>query len=416
MRVALLTNILTPYRLPVYRELAATPGWRVRFLLSAESDPTWERAFRGAHERGRAELDVAVVADWSLRRRVRTRGTADSTQSVTLHVPVGVLRALRRFGPDVVVSAELGARTALAAAYAAIHRVPLVVWSYQARSAASASGWIRRAWRRSLLARAAAVVGMGTQAREVLRSLGVADGAIFDAPNAHDAEAFEQSRSRLVPEAERAALRAALGVRDRVALVAGRLEGAKGIAPLLEAWRALPAEARDGWTLLFVGDGPLVGAVERAAAAAPPGEIARLPAVPAGEMARLYAAADLLVFPSLADPWGLVVNEALACGLPVACSRLAGCADDLVHPGREGWLFDPTDAADFRTALSSALAAPAEERARLGAAGRDTAKRFGPETMADGLRRAILHAAGEARHARTGGSGPRRRRSSRAAS
>jgi glycosyltransferase involved in cell wall biosynthesis len=426
MRVALLTNILTPYRLPVYRDLAATPGWQLRVMLGAAEDPSWQRAFAGAYDEGRASLDVEIVAGLSLRRRVRAHGSAASEQWATLHVPFGAFAALRRFAPDVVVTSELGPRTAFAAAYAALHRTPLVIWTYHARSAAAAVGPARRALRRALLTRADAVVGMGIQAREVLRGLGVPEAILFDAPNAHAAEWWETRLGALDVHAERLALRASLGARERqvsrslqgreaaaqrgeaersvgsregakasedqrIALVAGRLEASKGILPLLDAWRALPDAARAGWTLLFVGEGPLAGTVDEARSACRAGAIAVLPALRPDDLAGVYAASDLLVFPSLGDPWGLVVNEAMACGLPVLCSRLAGCADDLIAPGENGWLCDPTDPADLRAALAAALSDPARDR--IAARARDTAKRFGPATLANGLRRAVLSAA-----------------------
>ena len=390
MRVALLTNILTPYRLPVYRDLAATPGWQLRVMLCAADEMDWQSAYEGAYEQGRAALDVEIVAGVSYRRRVRAHREAASRQWATLHLPWGVLGALRRFAPDVVVTAELGARSAFAAAYAALYRVPLVIWSYHARSAAAAVGPLRRAWRRALLARANAVVGMGAQARDVLRSLGVREAALFDAPNAHDAEGFEARLAGLDVATERLALRASTGARERIALVAGRLEESKGVLPLLEAWRALPERARGDWTLLFVGDGPLAGAIDAARDTCGAGAIARMPALRPDSLAAVYAASDLLVFASLGDPWGLVVNEAMACGLPVLCSRLAGCADDLIVPGETGWLCDPTHPAQLRDALELALADPSRER--IAARARDTAKRFGPATLAGGLRRAILHA------------------------
>ena len=387
MRVALLTNILTPYRLPVYRDLAATPGWELRILVCAASDPSWQSAYDGAHQDGCATLDVEIVPGASLRRRVRTHREAASAHWETLHVPWGVPASLRRFAPDVVVSGELGGRTLLAALHARQRRIPLVIWSYHARSGAAAAGPLRRMLRRALLSRADAVVGMGIQAREVLQGLGVAPDRLFDAPNAHDSDGWTERIAALDPLAERVALRAALGAREQIALVVGRLEAAKGIAALLAAWNAQPESLREQWTLLFVGDGTLAPAIERASAQAPRGEIARLPAMRPDQLARIYVASDLLVFASLADPWGLVVNEAMACGLPVLCSRLAGCADDLVAPGENGWLFDPTDAAGFRGALGAALADPA--RGEMGARARDVAKRFGPAIQAQGLRRAI---------------------------
>ena len=80
MRVALLTNILPPYRVPVFRALAATPGWQLRVLLNARSefDRSWEVNPDG--------LDLEIVKSVSLVRGGRT-----------LHIPLGLLGALRRF-------------------------------------------------------------------------------------------------------------------------------------------------------------------------------------------------------------------------------------------------------------------------------------------------------------------------------
>jgi glycosyltransferase involved in cell wall biosynthesis len=390
--VVLLTNILSPYRLPVYRELAATPGWRLRVMVGAESNRDWERAYAGAHERGSRALDVEVIRSWAFRHQVVTHRTGDAAQSVEVQLPFGALEALRRFRPDVVVSGELGARTALSALYARAAGIPLVIWSYQSRAWAAMAGRVRRTWRRALLARADAVVGMGIQARDVLRGLGVPAERLFDAPNAHDHEGLRAALAGRDVTALRAALRAGLGCRERVALVAGRLVPAKGVRPLLAVWRDLDPALRDAWTLLFVGEGPLRPEIEAVAADAAPGEILCTGSVAAHDMADFYIGADLLVFPSLGDPWGLVVNEALACGVPVLCSELAGCADDLVRPGECGWHFDPLDAAGFRRALHTALTCP--DRERMGRDGRDRAKRFTPECMANGMRRAIAHAAG----------------------
>jgi glycosyltransferase involved in cell wall biosynthesis len=389
MRVALLTNVLTAYRLPVYRDLAATPGWQLRVLLSARSEHHWSEAWTDAYARGSGELDVELVPGFDFLRHQRV-GAAGATETVSVHVPWGAFSALHRFRPDVILSAELGARTAIAAAYARLHRVPLVVWSYQTRANAAAVGIARTGWRRRLLARADAVVGMGSQAREVLRQHGVDDARIFDAPNAHDAAGIERALAGVDDLANRHALRAAIGARERVALVAGRLVPVKGILPLLAAWARVPSAIRAGWTLCFVGDGPLLPAV-RDAARTHPGEIAHLPALPPSEMPALLAAADLHVFASLGDTWGLVVNESLACGVPVLCSRLAGCCDDVIAPGENGWLFDPTDVPGTVGALSAALAS--DELPQLGARASASAKRFGPEVMAAGLRRAVDYAA-----------------------
>jgi glycosyltransferase involved in cell wall biosynthesis len=378
MRVALLTNILPVYRVPVFRALAATPGWKLRVFLS-EGSPCPDAA----------GFDVEIVKGWSWRRRIAARG-GGAAQVVTAHLPWGLPGALLRFQPDVVISGELGWRTLLAYALCRLLGAQLVIWSYHSKTSVTSAGPILRAVRRWLLASAASVIGMGRQAREALEALGVPAARIFDAPNAHDHDAFLAARASVEPEAVRRALAEGLACRDRIALVAGRLVPVKGIAPLLAAWERLPEKIRGDWTLLFVGSGPLQSMIEEASAGEPDGAIVHVPELLPRELVDYYAAARVLIFASLADTWGLVVNEAFACGLPVLCSRHAGCADDLLRPGENGWLFDPTEPGEFVSALREALSAPDLERLARGA--RDTAERFRPEAMAAGFRRAVEHA------------------------
>jgi len=413
VRAALLTNILTPYRVPVYRALARMPGWSWRVFTNASSE--FDRSWRVDAE----DLDVEAVFSLRLLRPTRfgdrSLDPPGAGQRVTTYLPLGLWRALRRHRPDVVVSAELGPRTLFAWLYCRLNRVPLVVWSYHSRASAAANPGMTRdpssarsvlahALRRWLLARAAAVVGMGRQARAVLGGLGVDDEHIFDAPNAHDSDALEAALALPAPVELRADLRAR-GCRAKIALVVGRLIPAKGIEPLLAAWDTLPASLRADWSLLFVGDGPLEGLLDRRAAARERGEILRVPAVQPEEVFAYYRLAELLVFASLGDPWGLVVNEALACGVPVLCSLHAGCSDDLVEPGRNGWIFDPLDARTSARALRDALTDPG--RAGMRAAARAAVLRIGPDGMAGGIAAAARSALGSrAMRARSGSLAP----------
>jgi glycosyltransferase involved in cell wall biosynthesis len=374
VRVALVTNIVSPYRAPVFRRLAETPGWRLRIFTSAatEFDRTWSVDTGG--------LDVARVRGASFVRRGRT-----------LHFPLALPLALLRFRPEVVVSGELGPRSWLALLYCLVARVPLVLWTYPSRvGGRRAQGWQLRL-RQALLRRSRAVIGMGAQAREALMAWGVPADRIHDAPNAHDAEGLHKALARVDAEAARRGLRAGLGCRDRIALYAGRLIETKGVIPLLEVWDDLAPGLRNGWTLLVLGSGPLEEHVRHAARTHERGEIVHVRAVVESEVAAFYAGADLLVLPSLEETWGVVVNEAMACGLPVCGSRLAGCADELLREGETGWAFDPRAAHDFAAALGRALDCP--DRERLGALARGHVERFGPDAMADGMRRAIAAAA-----------------------
>lgn len=68
-----------------------------------------------------------------------------------------------------------------------------------------------------------------------------------------------------------------------------------------------------------------------------------LGAVDYNEIAQYYAASDVFIMPTLEDNWSLVVPEAMACGLPVLCSKYNGCYPELIEEGKNGWVFDPFD-------------------------------------------------------------------------
>ena len=113
MRVALLISIPAPYRIPVYRDLAETPGWTLRIFASAESefDRSWQVDAK--------DLDIVTPRSVAIRQRVSDRGIG-VRRVVTRHLPIGLFSALCHFRPDVVIGGELGLRSLVALAYALI--------------------------------------------------------------------------------------------------------------------------------------------------------------------------------------------------------------------------------------------------------------------------------------------------------
>jgi glycosyltransferase involved in cell wall biosynthesis len=91
------------------------------------------------------------------------------------------------------------------------------------------------------------------------------------------------------------------------------------------------------------------------------------------------------VHPASNEAWGLVVNEAMASGLPVLVSRRCGCAYDLVKEGVNGFTFDPTDEAELSRQLCDMTTMPQERRCAMSAASRRIVADFGVERFAEGL-------------------------------
>ena len=106
------------------------------------------------------------------------------------------------------------------------------------------------------------------------------------------------------------------------------------------------------FTLVLVGDGPQRNDLMQLAEDAGIRNFHLLGNQPQAALNQLYRRADVFVFPTLEDVWGLVVNEALWAGCPVLCSSYAGCAAEIVPPGN---VFDPMSPASFDLALQKAI-------------------------------------------------------------
>jgi glycosyltransferase involved in cell wall biosynthesis len=172
-------------------------------------------------------------------------------------------------------------------------------------------------------------------------------------------------------------------------LFVGRLEDVKGLASLVDAWTRLAAEYH-GWTLKIIGDGRWKE---------------RLSGLPAVEMVEFVqpdrllaeaASAGCFVLPSLREPWGVVVHEFAAFGLPILASDAVGSASRFVVDGWNGFMFPPGDAGALYDAMRAMIATSPERRAAMGRASTQLAQSLTPESSA---RRLVALARARKEHA-----------------
>jgi glycosyltransferase involved in cell wall biosynthesis len=227
----------------------------------------------------------------------------------------------------------------------------------------------------------------GKSSGEYLRTYGVPEEMIFTAPNAVDTQLFAQRAAVIRRDAT--THRQALRLPDRFFLFAGRLVREKGIFDLLGAYGALSPELRKEMGLVYVGDGVARSALLKRAAAISPGSIQISGFAQRERLAAYYALADVFVFPTHTDPWGLVVNEAMACGLPVISSDAAGCVADLVENGWNGRVVSAGDVAQLASAMDE-LARDPGMRSLMGERSRKRVQQYSPEAWAAGMASAAL--------------------------
>lgn len=273
-----------------------------------------------------------------------------------------------------------GGRVALPAAFRGAHRagVPFVLWASlwaHPRGPAGLAGYLPL---RHVYRSADAIATYGPHVTAYLRRAG-ARQTIAEAPQAVD-NAFWGA------PAERPAERAAAFV----AAYVGRLDREKGVRVLADAWRraALGPEA----ALAVAGAGPESDLLEAAGART-------AGVLDAGQLRNFYAAADVLVVPSIStatfrEPWGLVVNEAMNQGLPVIATTAVGAAaGGLVHHEHTGLIVSERDPVGLAAAIRR-LHRDAGLRERLGAGARAAVAAYTYDVWAGGMSAALAGARG----------------------
>jgi glycosyltransferase involved in cell wall biosynthesis len=327
MSIALITNYLPPYRIPLYSLLAERYGVEVHcFGGEAHYVPASLR-----------DLDRQIAeAPFPVHRMDSQR----AARTIAKHADAVIVALTGRVA---VPSAWRGARRA---------DTPFILWASLWRHPLTLAHQLSYPLMRRIYRRADAVLTYGPHVSRYVARIRRNERNVIVAPQAVEPEVF----ARPVSAAEQIEWREQCGIPldAPVVLFAGRLVREKGVQTLVEAWRRVDRPAA---VLCIVGDGPLRARLEREA---PPG-VVFAGQVPRERLAVAYAASDTLVVPSIAtrrflEPWGLVCNEAMMQSRPVIGSAAVGAVvGGLVHHGATGLAFRPRNVGDLAGTIQQML-------------------------------------------------------------
>ena len=382
LRVAVLSELPTPYRWPLFRRVGAVErlDLTVFFYSRTEADRDW--GLEVGDERG-----VSVVFPPGRPFHVRGR------RSLFFHWNPDLVARLRKGAFDVVVIPGWSMPSSLAAVWACWRsRTPYVIFS-ETNDLSPRSWWVRRLKRvvlRPIVGRAAAWLATGTMSARFLERHGAVPARTHRFANTPDVEALAAAVDAARPL--RAATRRDLGLPAGapVALFVGRLIGAKDVATLLEAHARLEASGSPLWTLI-VGSGAEAESLHARAQDLRLRQLVFAGARKPPDLPALWAAVDLFVLPSIHEPWGVVVNEAMAAGLPVVLSDRVGAGPDLLVDGETGRGFRAGDPESLAAVFSELATAP-DARARMGAAAARRVRDWGYGPSVAGFERAVRDA------------------------
>lgn len=260
-----------------------------------------------------------------------------------------LFRVFNEYRPDVLnITGYFDWAQVLLMFYARAKGVKVVISSESSSADHNRSGW-KEAIKKVIVGRANAFFCFGKTSAEYLESLGVAKSAI-KVRNA--AVIDEQVVRQRYDEAKKEFNVIAKSVSKKFVYV-GRLAPEKNLDTLIRAFANAVKQTGADWQLLFVGGGPEKENLEKLVAGSGiAGKVIFAGGFPWYQVPRWLAQSDVLVLPSKSEPWGLVVNEAMVCGMPVIVSDTCGCAGDLVCNGANGFAFDHKQQADLEKHLT----------------------------------------------------------------
>lgn len=360
VRLAVVTNIPAPYRVPVYNRIAADPRicFKAFYASQREPDRNWDL--------GKFSHDHAYLEGRFLTLRGRY-----------IHHNPAIFRQLADFAPDVVLTTGFNPTHLYAFAYAMRHGIAHVAMTDGTDISEAKLGLMHRWIRRIVYSRTGAFVAASEGGKRLFRSYGIGDDRLVLSPLCAN---MDVRWDNVVPRAPGADF-----------IFCGRFVEAKN--PLFAVQVALRTAKILGRriVLLVVGNGPLEH--ELVAAAARHANKIEVRVCGFAEQAELpgwYASARILLFPTSNDVWGVVANEACAAGLPVIVTPDAGVANDLIHEGHNGFV-RPLDVEDWARCAVKLLTDETLYR-RFSAAARKRIGYYSFENAAAGIIEAVLSA------------------------
>lgn len=357
MKVLYLTNIPSPYRVNYYNELGKSCELTVLFELeeSTERDKSWKnynfQNFTGIIMKGkRINLDTAFCPS--------------------------VVKYLKKERYDFIIVTNLASPTGiLAAAWMKLHHIP---YYYEGDGGVSGKNYgIKAELKKFIIGSARLCFSTTKSFDEYCMTYGAPKENIRRYPFTSIFE--DDVLDHLPDKEEKISLKSKLKIKEKnIILSVGRMIHLKGYDVLLNAFAEVEDDA---WGIYIIG-GKATDEFQNIVAAHGLKNVHFMDFILPQELQNYYRAADLFVLPTRYDPWGLVINEAMAKGLPVITTYACGAGTEMVVQHENGYLYDAEDIAGLSKDLVT-LMQDENLRQRMGQKGLEIAKKYTIEKMAE---------------------------------
>lgn len=397
MKVAVIFDNLGPYHLARLRAAAQECELLAVEVSGNSLDHAWERKTElgNGQSEDKEEFNIITLFEKGM-----------NSDSACMELTSKLNLALNSFLPQTVFIPGWSSRVAFVALdWCMRHRIPAIMMSESTEWDEERNRWREFVKRRIINRCSAALVGGGSH-KDYIRKLGMPDERIFLGYDAVDNKYFKDNAEAV--KRQKSKLREQYGLPKDYFLASARFIEKKNLIRLLEAYSEYRAifstltpdrqetksesdpscGARDPYDLVLLGTGILHSDIHRIITELQLGNSVLLPGfIQYPHLPVYYGLANAFIHASTTEQWGLVVNEAMASGLPVLVSNRCGCAQELVHEGVNGFTFDPYNV-ERLTQLMLKISVSNFPLSVFGDASREIIADWGTERFGSGLKAA----------------------------
>jgi glycosyltransferase involved in cell wall biosynthesis len=307
LKLAIVTNIPAPYRLPVYEALAADSQIELKVFFCSGREPDREWDLRDAN------FEQVFLRE----RFISFRGRF-------IHFNFDVWSALRAYSPDVVVTTGFNPTHLLAYMYTRRYGAKHVVMTDGTFDSEQLYSKFHRWIRRKVYAKTQTFIGASKGSLDLYRSYKIDERRLFKSHLCANNTAFRIASTQ---------------TKNYDFIFCGRFIALKNPLFALQVAQQVSRQLCRKISIIFVGAGEMASEIRAMAATMSADVEVTFPGFARqDELPHLYGSSRIFMFPTQWDPWGVVANEACAAGLPVLVTPDAGSAGELIHDGENGFV------------------------------------------------------------------------------
>ena len=374
MKIVIMQSRYGPYhiaRLKAARQYLAPHGLEICGVQIASRDEyLWEE------QRIVEDIPLVTVCENASYQELSRKNIKNGTLAILEHIQPHVIVTNGYIFPEAIVSI----------AWCRRNKKGVVVACDSKRNDAKRI-WPREFVKRIVVSACDAAHVSGVLSEEYLMELGMNRERIFKGYDCVDNDFFggiasRKSEKKFDPK-----------VAENLFISASRFIRCKNILCLLAAYKKYQsAMGQDAWGLILAGDGELAQIIRKYIVDNQIENIFLPGFVSSLELAKLFSSSACYIQTGVQETWGLVVNEAMACGLPLLLSNNIGCVPDLLEEGRNGLSFDPASVEDIAHAMLCMTNLSLEQRCQMGERSKEIIDLWSLENFSRALYQAIITA------------------------